>query len=113
MAVTISRGTNLVEHYQSTALTAVDDSFEVHADSSEFTFAAVVTGGANFTMSFEANFNGGGVWFELDTSKTINSNGQYAYFYSGKPANRIRMRISAIASGTPSVIPIIAVAYHG
>ena len=113
MAITINRGTNLVEHHQDTPLTAVGDSFEVHADSSEFTFAAVVTGGANFTFVFEASYNGGGTYFELDTSKTINSNGQYAYFYSGKPANRIRMRISAIASGTPSVLPIISVAYHG
>ena len=113
MAVTINRGTNLVEHHQSTPLTAVGHSFEVHADSSEFTFAAVVTGGANFTLAFEASYNGGGTYFELDTSKTINSNGQYAYFYSGKPANRIRMRISAISSGTPSVLPIISVAYHG
>ena len=113
MALTINRGTNLVEHHQSTPLTAVGHSFEVHADSSEFTFAAVVTGGANFTLAFEASYNGGGTYFELDTSKTINANGQYAYFYSGKPANRIRMRISAIASGTPSVLPIISVAYHG
>jgi hypothetical protein len=113
MAVTINRGTNLVEHHQSTPLTAVGHSFEVHADSSEFTFAAVVTGGANFTLAFEASYNGGGTYFQLDTSKTINSNGQYAYFYSGKPANRIRMRISAISSGTPSVLPIISVAYHG
>ena len=113
MAVTISRGTNLVEHHQSTALTAVDDSFEVHADSSEFTFAAVVTGGANFTLAFEASYNGGGTYFQLDTSKTINSDGQYAYFYSGKPSNKVRMRIASISSGTPSVVPIIAVAYHG
>jgi len=113
MALTISRGTNLVEHHESTPLTAVDDYLEVHADSSEFTFAAIVTGGANFTLVFECSFNGGGTWFELDTSKTINSNGQYAYFYSGRPANKVRMRISAISSGTPSVVPIIAVAYHG
>ena len=113
MALTISHGTNLVEHHESTPLTAVDDYLEVHADSSEFTFAAVVTGGANFTLAFEASYNGGGTYFELDTSKTINSNGQYAYFYTGKPANRVRMRISAISSGTPSVVPIIAVAYHG
>ena len=113
MALTISRGTNLVEHHESTPLTSVDDALAVHADSSEFTFAAVVTGGANFSLAFEANFNGGGTWFELDTSKTINSNGQYAYFYTGKPANKVRMRIAAISSGTPSVVPIIAVAYHG
>jgi len=113
MALTISRGTNLVEHHESTPLTSVDDALAVHADSSEFTFAAVVTGGANFTLAFETNFNGGGTWFELDTSKTINSNGQYAYFYTGKPANKVRMRIAAISSGTPSVVPIIAVAYHG
>ena len=113
MALTISRGTNLVEYHESTPLTLVDDSLEVHFDTSEFTFAAIVTGGANFTLAFEANYNGGGTWFELDTSKTINSNGQYAYFYSGKPANKVRMRISAISSGTPSVVPIIAAAYHG
>ena len=113
MALTISRGTNLVEHHESTPLTAVDDYLEVHADSSEFTFAAIVTGGANFTLAFECSFNGGGTWFELDTSKTINSNGQYAYFYSGRPANKVRMRIAGISSGTPSVVPIIAVAYHG
>ena len=113
MALTISRGTNLVEYHESVALTAVNDAFEVHADSSEFTFAAVVTGGANFTLTFESNFNGGSAWFELDTSKTIISNGQYIYFYTGKPSNRIRMRISAIASGTPNVVPHIGVAYHG
>ena len=113
MALTISRGTNLVEHHQTTPLVAVDDAFEVHADSSELTFAAIVTGGANFSLSFECSFNGGGTWFQLDTSKTINSNGQYAYFYSGKPSNKVRMRIASISSGTPSVVPIIAVAYHG
>ena len=113
MALTISRGTNLVENHESTPLTSVNDALEVHADSSEFTFAAIVTGSANFTLAFEAQFNGGGTWFELDTSKTINSNGQFAYYYSGKPSNRIRMRIASISSGTPSVVPIIAVAYHG
>ena len=113
MALSVVRGTNLVEHHESTPLTAVDDAFEVHADSSEFCFAAVVTGGANFTLAFESNFNGGSEWFEVDTSKTINTNGQKIWFYTGKPANRIRMRISAISSGTPSVVPHIGVAYHG
>lgn len=113
MALTIARGTNLVEYHQSTPLTSVNDVLEAHADSSEFTFAAVVTGGANFTLVFETNFNGGSEWFELDTSKTINSDGQYIYSYTGKPSNRIRMRISAISSGTPSVLPHIGVAYHG
>jgi len=113
MALSVVRGTNLVEHHESTPLTAVNDAFEVHADSSEFCFAAVVTGGANFTLAFETNFNGGSEWFEVDTSKTINTNGQKIWFYTGKPANRIRMRISAISSGTPSVVPHIGVAYHG
>ena len=113
MALTVVRGTNLVEYHESTALTAVNDAFEVHADSSEFTFAATVTGGANFKLAFETNFNGGVSWFELDTSKTINSDGQYIYFYTGKPCNKIRMRISEISSGTPSVVPHIGVAYHG
>jgi hypothetical protein len=113
MALTVAHGTNLVEYHESTPLTAVNDSLEVHADSSEFTFAAVVTGGANFTLAFESNFNGGSTWFELDTSKTINSNGQYIYFYTEKPSNRIRMRIASISSGTPSVVAHIGVAYHG
>lgn len=113
MALTIDRGTNLVEHHQSTALTALNDSFEVHADSDSFTFAAVVTGGANFTLALEANFNGVSSWFTIDTSKTINADGQYIYFYNGKPVNKIRMRISHISSGTPSVVPHIGVAYHG
>ena len=113
MALTISRGTNLVEYHESTALTALDDTFVVHADSDTFTFAIVVTGGANFTVALESNFNGGSAWFELDTSKTINADGQYIYSYSGKPSNRIRIRIASIASGTPSVVPHIGVSYHG
>ena len=113
MALTVSRGTNLVEHHQSTPLTALNDAFEVHCDSSEFTFAAVVTGGANFKLALETSFNGNATWFTIDTSKTINSDGQYIYFYTGKPCNNIRMRISEISSGTPSVVPHIGVAYHG
>jgi hypothetical protein len=113
MALTISRGTNLVEHHESAPLTSVNDALEVHADSSEFTFAATVTGGANFTLAFETNFNGGANWYELDTSKTINSDGQYIYFYTGKPCNKIRMRLASISSGTPSIVPHIGVAYHG
>jgi len=113
MALIVSRGTNIVEYHESTPLTSVNDALEVHADSSEFTFAAVVTGGANFTLALETNFNGGSTWFELDTSKTINSNGQYIYFYTGKPCNKIRMRVASISSGTPSITPHIGVAYHG
>jgi hypothetical protein len=113
MALTIARGTNMVEYHESTPLTAVNDALEAHADSSEFTFAAVVTGGANFTLVFETNFNGGSTWFELDTSKTINSDGQYIYFYTGKPCNKVRMRVASISSGTPSIVPHIGIAYHG
>jgi hypothetical protein len=104
--------TNLVE-YTGTTLTAVNDWMEVQAQSSSYTFAATVTGGANFQLALECSFNGNGNWFVIDTSKTINSNGQYVYFYDGKPAAKIRMRIESISSGTPSVVPHIAVAYHG
>jgi len=113
MAVTIHRGANLVEHHQSTPLTALNDAFEVHADSSSFTFAVSVTGGANFSLALETTFNSGSAWYTLDTSKTINADGQYIYFYEGKPCHSIRIRIASISSGTPSVTPHIGVMYHG
>ena len=106
------RYTNVVE-YTGAALTAVDDELRVHAHTSDFTFAAEATGSANFKLAFEASFDGGTNWFEIDTSKTINAAGQYVYFYDGKPATIIRMRIASISSGTVSLIPHIAVAYHG
>ena len=31
----------------------------------------------------------------------------------GKPSAKIRMRVASISSGTPSITPHIAVAYHG
>jgi hypothetical protein len=114
-AVTIlstDRYTNLLEHHGNT-LSAVNDWMEVPAQSSSYTFAASVTGGANFQLALECSFNGNGNWFTIDNGKTINSNGEYAYFYDGKPAAKIRMRIASISSGTPNINPHIAVAYHG
>jgi hypothetical protein len=104
--------TNVVE-YTGGTMSAVNDWMEIPAHSASFTFAANVTGGANFQLALEANFNGNGTWFTIDTGKTINSNGQYVYFYDGKPSAKIRMRIDSISSGTPSITPHIAVAYHG
>jgi hypothetical protein len=104
--------TNLVE-YTGGTLTAVNDWMEVPAQSPSYTFAVTVTGGANFQLSLECSFNGNGNWFTIDNGKTINSNGEYVYFYDGKPAAKIRVRIASISSGTPSVTPHIAVAYHG
>jgi hypothetical protein len=104
--------TNVVE-YTGANLTAVNDWMEVPAQSSSYTFAATVTGGANFQLALECSFNGNGNWFTIENGKTINSNGQYVYFYDGKPAAKIRMRIDSISSGTPTVVPHIAVAYHG
>lgn len=104
--------TNVVEHHGAT-MTAVNDWMEIPAQSPSFTFAASVTGGANFQLALECSFNGNGSWFLIDSSKTINSNGEYVYFYDGKPAAKIRMRIASISSGTPSISPHIAVAYHG
>jgi hypothetical protein len=108
----IDRFTNVVEFTGGT-MTAVNDWMEIPAHSSSYTFAATVSGGANFQLALEASFNGNGNWFTIDTSKTINSDGQYVYFYDGKPAAKIRMRIASISSGTPSIVPHIAVAYHG
>ena len=104
--------TNIIE-FTGANLTALDDWLEVNAQSSSYTFAATVSGGANFKLALECSFNGNGNWFTIDTSKTINSDGQYVYFYDGKPAAKIRMRISEISSGTPTIVPHIAVAYHG
>ena len=108
----IDRYTNLVE-YTGGTMAAVDDWMQVPAHSASYTFAATVTGGANFQLALECSFNGNGNWFTIDTGKTINSDGQYVYFYDGKPAAKIRMRIASISSGTPAVVPHIAVAYHG
>jgi len=104
--------TNVVE-YTGATMSAVDDWMEVPAQSASYTFAATVTGSANFQLALECSFNGNGNWFTIDSSKTINSSGQYVYFYDGKPAAKIRMRIDSISSGTPSIVPHIAVAYHG
>jgi len=104
------RFTNLVE-YTGATMDAVDEWFEVPAQSSSYTFAATVTGSANFKLALECSFDS--TWFTIDTAKTINSAGSYVYFYDGKPAAKIRMRISEVNSGTPNVVPYIAVAYHG
>jgi len=104
--------TNLVE-YTGGAMATLNAWLEVPAHSGSYTFAATVTGGANFSLALECSFNGNGNWFTIDTSKTINSDGQYVYFYDGKPAAKVRMRIASISSGTPSLVPHIAIAYHG
>ena len=106
------RFTNVVE-YTGGSMAVLNDEMRVFAHASEFTFAFEVTGGANFTMAFEATFNGGSTWYEIDTSKTITEAGQYVYFYTGKAATTIRMRIASIASGTVALTPHIVVAYHG
>ncbi len=108
----VDRFTNTVE-FTGNAMSSVDDWIQVHAHSSEFSFAANVTSSANFTIALEANFNGNGNWFTIDTSKTINSAGQYVYFYTGKAATLIRMRIASISSGVVAMTPHIVVAYHG
>ena len=94
-------------------MTLVNDEMRVHAHASEFTFAIETTGGANFTLAFEASFNGGTTWYEIDTSKTINSDGEYVYYYSGKSTSTIRVRLDSISSGTPSITPHIAVTFNG
>jgi len=110
--VVVDRFTNTVEH-TGNSMSAVDDWFEIPAHCSQYSFAANVTSSANFTLALEANFNGNGNWFTIDTSKTINAAGQYVYFYDGKAATRIRMRIAAISSGTAALIPHIVTGYHG
>jgi hypothetical protein len=104
------RFTNVVE-YTGATMDALDEWFEVSAHSASYTFGATVTGAATFKLALECSFNGS--WFTIDTAKTINAAGSYVYFYDGKPAAKIRMRISQLDSGTPDVVPHIAVAYHG
>ena len=106
------RYTNVIE-YTGATMDTLEDWIEVPAHSATYTFAATVTGDANFKLALECSFNGNGNWFTIDTAKTINSAGQYVYFYDGKAAARIRMRIAENSSGTPDVVPHIAVAYHG
>jgi hypothetical protein len=110
--VDTQRFTNVVE-YKGGTMTAVNDEMRVHAHASEFTFAFEVSGGANFQLAFEASFNGGTTWYELDTSKTINSDGEYVYYYTGRTSSTIRCRINSISSGTPTITPHIAVTFNG
>lgn len=104
------RHTNIVE-YTGAKLTALDDWFEIPAHSSSYSMAATVVGAANFKLAIECSFNGN--WFTIETAKTINSAGAYVYFYDGKPAVKVRLRISEVSSGTPDVTPYIAVVYNG
>jgi hypothetical protein len=106
----VDRYTSLVE-YTGATMDALNEYFEVTAHSSSYTFAATVTSSANFKLALECSCNG--TWFTIDTSKTISNAGEYVYFYTGSPAAKIRMRISQITSGTPNLVPHIAVAYHG
>ena len=106
------RFTNVVE-YTGGTMAALNDEMRVFAHASEFTFAFEATGGANFTMAFEASFDNGSTWYEIDTSKTINADGEYVYYYTGKATSVVRLRIDAISSGTPNITPHIGVAYHG
>jgi hypothetical protein len=110
--VDTQRFTNVVE-YKGGTMTAVNDEMRVHAHASEFTFAFEVSGGANFQLAFEASFNGGTTWYELDTSKTINSDGEYVYYYTGRTSSTIRCRLESISSGTPTITPHIAVTFNG
>jgi hypothetical protein len=107
---TTDRYTNIIE-YSGAKLTALDDWFEVPAHSGSYSMAATVVGSATFKLAIECSFNG--TWFTIETAKTINSAGAYVYFYDGKPAAKVRLRISQVDSGTPDVTPYIAVAYHG
>ena len=106
------RYTNVVE-YTGATMNTLNDEMRIHAHSSDFTFAAEVTGSANFKLALEASFDGGTTFFEIDESKTISSAGEYVYYYTGKTTSTIRMKISQVNSGTPDVVPHIAVAYHG
>lgn len=110
--VDTKRFTNVVE-YTGGTMAALNDEMRIHAHASEFTFAFEVTGGANFKLAFEASFDGGTTWYELDATKTINSDGEYVYYYTGKTTSTIRSRIHQITSGTPSITPHIAVTYNG
>jgi hypothetical protein len=94
-------------------MTALNDEMRVHCHASEFTFAVESSTAANFKLSFEASFNRGITWYEIDTSKTINEAGEYVYYYSDKTTSTVRVRLSQITSGTPSVTPHIAVTFNG
>jgi len=106
------RYTNVVE-YTGGTMTTLDDEMRIHAHAAEFTFAIESSTEAHFKLAFEASFNSGITWYEIDTSKNITESGEYVYYYSGKTTSTIRMRLSQVTSGTPSVTPHIAVTFNG
>ena len=132
MAHTIHRYTNIVEHRQSTTLTAVDDTFAIHAGSGHFLFAVKSQNAADFKVCLETSFTGT-VWKKLNPNENgvfrccddddndngtpeniqINAAGEYEYTFANVVSNHIRVRIHSIASGTPSVLCKIGVVYQG
>ena len=110
--VLVKRYTNVVE-YTGGTLVNLNDEMRVHAHASQFTFAIESVGAANFKLAFEATYNGGTVWYEIDTSKTITAAGEYVYYYTGKASSTIRIRISQITSGTVNVTPHIGICFNG
>ena len=133
MAHTLHHYTNIVEHRQSTALTAVNDAFAVHAGTGHFLFAVKSQNTADFKICLETSFTGA-AWKKLNPNENgvfrccgddddddngtpenirINAAGEYEYTFANVVSNHIRVRIHSIASGTPSVLCKIGVVYQG
>ena len=112
MATTVKRFANTIEHHESTALAAADDTFEVSCHSDNYTFLLKSTGAASFVVALEMSAAGAASdYFAIDTNKTISAAGNYDFSYTGIPAGRVRCRIVSVTSGTPDLEPQIVVRY--
>tara|TARA_R100000406_G_scaffold95411_1_gene89618 strand:- start:41 stop:391 length:351 start_codon:yes stop_codon:yes gene_type:complete len=106
------RYTNVVEYIGDT-MDTLNDEMRVHVNSSDLSFAIDSVGSANFAVILEGSFDEGSNWFTINAAQTISAAGEYVYHVTGKVMTLVRVRLSAITSGTPDVTPHIAVAYHG
>jgi hypothetical protein len=101
---------NQVEYFGAN-LDAANDYLEVPAHASTYTVLANITGeDIACKISVVCGFDSEGPWFPLDTEQTITDDGQYIYFFTGKPASSIRLVLTEVTTGEPVVSPVILVA---
>jgi hypothetical protein len=99
-----------VEYFGANIDTA-GDWLEVPAHASTYSVLVKVTGeDISFKLGVTCGYSSEGSWFPVDTEQTITEAGEYAYFFTGKAAPRVRVTLNEITTGEPVLSPAILVA---